>query len=112
MGKNFTDSPAMQFISKESIDKVDKPEKPKKQTSEKSTPKGGRKAPEGYKPNPEFIETKSKRVQILMQPSLHSKAKEISEELGISLNDFISRAIQEATTNTYVLDQIRKDLEQ
>lgn len=99
------DNPVMNFISQASIDAVDgKPEGT-------ATLTGTRKAPEGYKPNPEFIETKSKRVQILVQPSLHKDAKAVSEELGISLNDFIHRAIQEATYNDHVREQIKKDLE-
>lgn len=103
--KDFKGNPAMSFISQESIDKVDG--KPEGTTSPTST----RKAPAGYKPNPEFIETKSKRVQILVQPSLHREAKAGADKLGISLNDFIHRAIQEATYNDYVQAQIKKDLE-
>lgn len=102
--KDFKYNPAMSFISQESIDKVDgKPAD--------TIPTGSRKAPEGYKLNPEFIETKSKRVQILIQPSLHKEAKAVADKLGISLNDFIHRAIQEATHNDYVQTQIKKDLE-
>jgi hypothetical protein len=103
--KDFKGNPAMSFISQESIDKVDgKP-------AGTITPTGTRKAPEGYKVNPEFIETKSKRVQILVQPSLHREAKAVADKLGISLNDFIHRAIQEATYSDYVQAQIKKDLE-
>lgn len=104
--KSFISSnPAMSFISQETVDKVDgKPEGA-------ITPTGPKKAPEGYKPNPAFIETKSKRVQILVQPSLHKDAKAVSEELGISLNDFIHRAIQVATYNDNVRDIIKKDIE-
>ena len=98
--KDFKSTPAMSFISQESIEAVE---------GGTSTPTG--KAPEGYKPNPAFIETKSKRVQVLIQPSLHREAKAVAEELGISLNDFIHRAIQEATHSEYVRDQIKKDLE-
>lgn len=68
------------------------------------------KKPEGYKPNPAFIETKSRRVQLIMQPSLHRDAKAISEMLGISLNDFIHRAVHMATYSNHVLGQIKKDL--
>lgn len=39
------------------------------------------------KRNPEFIETKSKRVQMLMQPSVYNAIKEISEQKGISINE-------------------------
>lgn len=104
--KSFTthNNPAMDFISKESIEAVDgKPE------GKATAPTGTRKAPEGYKPNPEYIETKSRRLQLLIQPSLHAEAKAVSEELGISLNDFIHRAIQEATYNDYVRGLIEKD---
>ena len=93
------DNPVMNFISQPSIEAVD------------GKPAGTRKPPEGYKLNPEFIETRSKRVQMLIQPSLHRDAKRASEELGISLNDFIHRAIQEATYSEYVREQIKKDLE-
>lgn len=91
-------NPALNFISQESIDRVEAP-----------APTG--KAPEGYKPNPAFIETKSKRLQLLIQPSLHRDAKAVAEELGVSLNDFIHRAIQEATQNGEVKEKIRRDLE-
>ena len=102
--KSFKANPALSFISQESIDKVEQPE---------STPSipARKKAPAGYKPNPEYIETKSKRVQILVQPSLYADAKALSSELGISLNDFIHRAIQEATYSEYVREQIKKDIE-
>jgi predicted HicB family RNase H-like nuclease len=93
----------MSFISQESIDAVDSSAKTKTAPAAKS------KAPKGYKPNPEYIETKSKRVQILMQPSLHKAAKAVSTELGLSLNDFIHRAIQEATYNEYVRGLIASD---
>lgn len=104
MAKKDFKNPAMSFFSQESIDKVD--------GTPENTPAftGTKKAPAGYKVNPEYVETKSKRVQILMQPSLHSEAKAISDRLGISLNDFIHRAIQEAVYDQYVLELIEKDI--
>lgn len=88
--KDFkTTNPAMSFISQESIDKVDgKPEKP-------ITVKSRSKAPAGYKPNPEFIETKSKRVQILIQPSIHEAIKARAQAEGISVNEAINTALIE-----------------
>ena len=56
-------------------------------------------------------ETKSRRVQILLQPSLHRDAKAAADSMGISLNDFISRALQAAAYNDYVQGIIRKDTE-
>ena len=98
--KDFKGNPAMQFISQESVEKVDAPK------MEKPSSTGAKKAPAGYKLNPEFIEIKSKRVQILLQPSLYEKAKEVSKELGLSMNDFIHRALQEAVYDNYVRELI------
>lgn len=62
---------------------------------EKST--GTAKAPEGYKPNPEYIETKSKRVQLLIQPSIHEAVKAKAKAKGISTNEAINEALREYT---------------
>ena len=86
------DNPAMSFISKESIEAVDgKPEGA-------TTPTGKRaKTPEGYKPNPEYIETKSKRVQLLVQPSVYEAVKAKAKANGISTNEAINEALREYT---------------
>lgn len=84
-------NPAMSFISQESIDKVDG-----KQEGA-TTPTGSKKAPEGYKPNPEFIETKSKRVQLLVQPSVYEAVKAKAKAKGISTNEAINEALREYT---------------
>jgi hypothetical protein len=85
-------NPAMSFISQESIDKVDG-----KQEGA-TTPTGGKKkAPEGYKPNPEYIETKSKRVQLLVQPSVYEAVKAKAKANGISTNEAINEALREYT---------------
>lgn len=85
-------NPAMSFISQESIDKVDGTEEGA------TTPTGGKKkAPEGYKPNPEYIETKSKRVQLLVQPSVYEAVKAKAKARGISTNEAINEALIEYT---------------
>ena len=108
--KSFTATanPALSFISQESIDKVDREVQPEAEAPRTTARK---KAPEGYKYNPEFIETKSRRVQSLILPSLYNDAKALSSELGISLNDFINKAIAEATYNNYVTDLIKLEIE-
>ena len=52
-------------------------------------------APEGYKVKPEFIETKSKRVQLLLQPSTVDAIKTLAKKKGLSMNEAINEAIQE-----------------
>lgn len=41
------------------------------------------------KRNPEFIEVKSKRVQLLMQPSLHAAIKQLADSEAVSVNEKI-----------------------
>ena len=51
------------------------------------------KAPEGYKINPEYIEKRTKRIQLLMQPSIYEAAKEKAKESGESFNEYIHKLI-------------------
>ena len=81
------ENPAMNFISQASIDAVEgKPA---------TTPKGTKKTPAGYKANPEYIETKSKRVQLLVQPSIYEAVKRKAQDEGISTNEAINEALRE-----------------
>ena len=84
-------NPAMGFISQESIDKVE-------ETKTAEEPKGQNpaKAPEGYKLNPLYIETKSKRLQLLIQPSTHEKLKNRAKAEGTSVNDLVNSILIEA----------------
>ena len=84
--KSFTTNPAMTFISQESIAKVDGLTAPDQRE---------KKTPAGYKPNPEYIETKSRRVQVLIQPSVHEAIKAKAQKAGISVNEAINTALKE-----------------
>lgn len=68
-------NPAMQFISSAS-----EPE---------ATPQ------EHYKPNPAYIETKSQRVQLLMQPSLNKALTDEALAQGISKNELIHSILKD-----------------
>lgn len=97
--KSFRDdiSPAMNFISQESIEKVEQAEKPLQQKEEGKTISEIRKeAPEGYKVNPLYIETRSKRIQCLLQPSLYDKLKDKAETEGVSVNEVINSILLDA----------------
>lgn len=82
--KDFSsiESPALQFISKEEAPQT------QKQTSQK--------VPEGYKINPEYIEKKSRRLQLLMQPSLYDLLKERALKEGTSVNNLIHELLEKA----------------
>ena len=82
--KVLEDSPVMDFISGASIIAEDPdPEKLEEPESEAET------IPEGYKKNPLYIEKKTKRVQLIMQPSLYEKLKAAAASEGESLNNYI-----------------------
>ncbi len=49
---------------------------------------------EGYKINPLYVEKKTKRVQLVMQPSLYERAKEASQAAGLSFNDYVHKALK------------------
>lgn len=51
--------------------------------------------PQGFKPNPEYIETRSKRVQLLMQPSLYKQLKARAKREKRSLNDLVHSILEE-----------------
>lgn len=76
--KDFKSNPALQFISQTEEAPAQKPE-----------------APTGYKVNPAYIETKSKRVQLLVQPSVFDAVDRIAKLKGISRNEAINEALKQ-----------------
>ena len=89
--KSFKDNPALQFISTAETETEEREQAPVQRASVS-------KSPEGYKPNPLYIETKSKRVQLVLQPSLYEKAKAKAKSGGYaSFNDFVHQLLEEAT---------------
>lgn len=86
--KSFRDqmNPAMQFIS------TPAPEAPAPIQRQENTEA----APEGYKANPAFVETKSRRLQLLMQPSLHEKIKAAAKAEGSSVNEYVHHILETA----------------
>ena len=79
--KDFSNiaTPALQFISNQDT------EQPKKDAT-----------PEGYKVNPAYIEKKSRRLQLLMQPSLYDLLKTRAVEEGTSVNNLIHELLERA----------------
>ena len=74
-------NPAMQFISS-TVEK----------TKDWATPD----PPEGFKKNPLYVETKSKRFQMLLQPSLYEKIKARANDEGKSVNEMIHSILEES----------------
>lgn len=82
--KNFT-SPSMAFLSPETIDRVDGP-------AVEEAP-----APRQTPSHTTGTESKSRRVQLLMQPSLYEAVRAKADSLGISVNEAISEAVRAYT---------------
>ena len=79
-------NPAMQFIST--------PTEDERKVTTATAP-----APEGYKVNPLYIEKRSKRLQLLVQPSLYDKIKAQADAEGCSVNDLIHRVLEDAVND-------------
>ena len=97
--KSFIDenNPALQFISQDSVDAVENHEGIGTETLGKiSTSK---KPPKGYKIDPRFIETKTKKVLLVLQPSLYQKVKAASIEAGLSFNEYVHRLLDANVSN-------------
>jgi hypothetical protein len=50
------------------------------------------------KPNPAYIETKSRRVQLLLQPTLHKKLTEIARSEQKSFNELVHTILSDYTS--------------
>ena len=50
--------------------------------------------PEGYRLDPRFIEKRTKRVQVVLMPSIYRRAKACAEARGVSMNEFIHLALE------------------
>jgi predicted DNA binding CopG/RHH family protein len=76
-------NPALQFISG-ATDQAQHQEAAQPQPAE---------APEGYKVNPLYIETKSRRLQLIVQPSLYNRIKAGADAAGLSVNEYIHQIL-------------------
>lgn len=86
--KTFKDNPALQFISTAEEEQEVTPEQKAPTTA---------KAPKGYKLNPLYVETKTKRLQLVLQPSLFNRVKKGAKKAGLSVNEYVHRILDEAT---------------
>lgn len=93
--KSFKDNPALQFISsqEEAEQAAALPEQPEQPEKIKGTIPP---APAGYKINPLYLEIKSQRLQVVMQPSLLKLLKKQAKEQKLSTNGYIHEILEAA----------------
>lgn len=90
--KSFIENPALQFISAAEPKKIRQEER--KPTAQ---PKPAEKPPAGCKINPLYVETKSRRLQLVLQPSLYDKVKAGATAAGLSVNEYVHQILENAT---------------
>lgn len=88
--KSFTtqQNPALAFISAQ--------EPPKAPEAQHTTHAKTTDAPDGYKVNPLYVETKSRRLQLLVQPSLYDAIKARATAEGQSVNELVHSILEAA----------------
>jgi hypothetical protein len=84
--KSFKDNPAMRFISTAAEPK----QKPAPSQEPMPLEPGTR-----LKLNPLYVEVKSKRFQLLLQPSMLKRLKDTATAQGISMNEVIHKALDQ-----------------
>lgn len=86
--------PALSFISQESMVRIEETDDDAI-TVEIGTMPG---TEEAF--SPERREVKSRRVQLVMQPSLYRRVRDASSMAGLSLNAYCHRALEKAVKNS------------
>ena len=89
--KTFKDNPALQFISTE-----ESTAEQTQETTQTEQPDTAQQPPTGYELTPLYLETKSRRVQLISQPSLHEKVKQAAQSEGVSFNEYVHRVLERA----------------
>ena len=51
--------------------------------------------PNGYRT--QYVETKTKRVQLVFQPSLHERVKKAAKKYNLSVNEYVHQILDSAT---------------
>ncbi len=100
MVKSFKGNPTLKLLSEadKQTETQEEQEEPKMQEVQKNITHGNpAPPPEGFKINPEYIEVKSRRLQLVLQPSLFSRVKERASSAGLSVNEYVSRILDRAT---------------
>lgn len=90
--KSFKDNPALQFIST-----AETAEQETTPVEREQMPKHTGKPPAGYKLNPLYVETKSRRLQLVLQPSLYERVKAGATAAGLSVNEYVHQILDNAT---------------
>ena len=102
MGKKTFNNPALAFINTPVKETKAAEPQPKEQPEEEQTTaadpgqmEAPGKPPKGYKINPMYVEVKSQRVQLVLQPSVVKRLKKAAAKKKLSMNEAANTAIIE-----------------
>ena len=83
------ENPALQFISTPDVEAEER-----EITADES---GAAPSLRGFTPKLDKPETKSRRLQLLIKPSVYSAVKQIADASGLSVNEIINQILEDAT---------------
>lgn len=85
--KTFLGNPALQFLSSAAP----------AQREEAARPDPPAAPPAGYRDDPRYVETKTRRLQLVLQPSLYERVRACAAAQGLSVNEYVHRALERVT---------------
>lgn len=88
----FQENPALQFLTTPMDIAEETP--PAQAAGEAPAPAS---APDGFRVNPLYIEKKSRRMQLVLQPSLYARVQAHAKAAGVSVNEYVHALLDEAT---------------
>lgn len=86
-------NPAMQFISAAQQKEQPKPVR----GGGPAAAQPAKEPPEGYRMNPMYIEKKTRRLQLLLKPTVYDAIKARADAEGVSVNEMIGSILETAT---------------
>lgn len=87
-------NPAMQFIS--TAQQKEQPPRAQGNAAAAGTAQGAKEPPEGYRVNPMYIEKKTRRLQLLLKPTVYDAIKARADAEGVSVNELIGSILETA----------------
>lgn len=95
--KTFKENPAFQFISEPEAETNEMPSDEVMELKKENP--ADTKPPKGYKINPLYVETKTRRLQLVLQPSLYTKVKAQAQKQNLSVNEYVHSILEIAVDN-------------
>ena len=83
------------FQDEKSVTQFFTPYEPEEQESQPAESIGTPQPPKGYKINPLYVEVKSRRIQLVLKPSLYERAKAKAAADGVSFNELVHLALEQ-----------------